>query len=826
MKKNNSNKLPALLIVALCFTGSAAFTIPVTAFAELEEITVTARKREESLIDVPVAISVMTEATILEAGIDELGDVLNMTPGMVYNERDGNRASSLPGVRGIKTFTSPEPTTQRVSSFVNGMPVAGSQATIQFVDVENVEVYRGPQSAVFGRSVYAGAVNYNIRRASVEETNGSVSAQAGENGRLGFNGWVTTPIIKDVLGVYASFSMDEWDGPNGLVSTNQFDPDERVKMGSRDTEYYSLALAYTPTDALSMNLRYSNTALDDGPAADYNLDPSQDSNLIQEQPGFAAVYVGELQFDDNPALRRNFCAYEADCILDPGWELERERLEFDLDMELGLGHGISFKAFTSEDTTFEVDDQDNTDRDPTPGGGMGAVNMGTDAEIDEDYFEIIWTSPDEERLRYTLGYSNYQYDSSAVAQWPHFSSDLVDGDGGAPSGSALGIKNSGVFGGLFYDVTDKLTVSLEGRYQTDEITGTSASIETDTFLPRLSLNYALSDTVSLYAQVSEGVQPAAINAGTQGQAQIDAAAVLDTLGFTTGSTALLNELAIVGEEELTNFEIGFKGSFLDGRASLSGALFMIDSEGYNESLNMFFWPLDVDLTTVQTDVDTYACANGITSLCGSVGDTTGRVRGPVSIGDLESTGLELEGSFALNDNITFDSALTLLDTKFGDACNPGFSIDSYNLDDDVLTLPSGGSLSCLNISGNAFPYTPKTQLALAATYTGSLTENWGFFTRLSARHEAKQFMDNRELGWIPASTRLDLRAGVSNDNIRAELYITNLTDDRTPLGAQYEPDRDEIAVNFVTGCRPGCSTGPNIVVAPGREAGLRFSYEF
>lgn len=796
----------------------------------LEEILVTARKREESLQDVPVAISVITDTAIAEAGIDELGDVLNMSPGMVYNERDGNRQTALPGVRGIKTFTDPGAGVQRVSSFVNGMPVAGSQATIQFVDVENVEVYRGPQSAVFGRSVYAGAVNYNLRQASLNEADGNISAQFGENGRQGLSAWGTTSIIEDVLGIYGSFSTDSWDGPNGLVSTNQFDPTEQVKMGSRETDYYSVALAFEPTDTLSMSLRYSNTELDDGPAADYNLDPATDPNLIQEQPGYAGIYVGELQFDDSPVLRRNFCAWDGDCITDPGWELERDRLEFDVDAGFGGGN-LALKVFHSEDTVFTVDDQDNTDRDPLapphPANGMGAVNMGNDTAIEEDYAEVIWTSPDDARLRYTLGYSNYSYDSSSVAQWPHPTSDTIDGDGGAPSGSSLSIKNTGFFGGLFYDVTDHLTLSVEARQQTDKIEGTSATIETDSFLPRFAANYALTDNVNVYAQFSKGVQPAAINAGTQGQAQIDAAAALDAIGATTGASALLQDLAIVPEEELTNFEIGFKGTFLDGRAQLNGAIFNIDVEGYTESLNMFFWPIDQDLFTIQADLDTYACANGIATLCGAVGDTTARVRGPVVVGDLESNGLELGGAYLLSENVTLEGAFTYLNTKFGDACNPGYSIDSYNLDDDVLTLAGGGELGCVNISGNTFPYAPKVQFNLAATYEGSLSANWDYFTRVGARHESKQFMDHRELGWIPSSTLWDLRAGVSNDTTRVELYVTNLTDDRTPLGAQYEPDRDEIARNFVGPlCRPGCMTGPNIVVAPGREAGVRLSYSF
>ena len=194
----------------------------------LEEVVVTARKREESLIDVPVAISAFTEASILEAGIDEMGDVLDNTAGMVYNERDGNRSQAYPGVRGIKNFVGGG--SARVSTFVDSMPVAGPQASIQFVDVAGVEVYRGPQSAVFGRSVFAGALNYILRQPSVDEQAGAINGQLGQDGRSLLSGWYSTPIVEDTVGFYVSASKDSYDGPGGVLSTDGY------KMGNRDND--------------------------------------------------------------------------------------------------------------------------------------------------------------------------------------------------------------------------------------------------------------------------------------------------------------------------------------------------------------------------------------------------------------------------------------------------------------------------------------------------------------------------------------------------------------------------------------------------------------
>ena len=79
--------------------------------------------------------------------------------------------------------------------------------------------------------------------------------------------------------------------------------------------------------------------------------------------------------------------------------------------------------------------------------------------------------------------------------------------------------------------------------------------------------------------------------------------------------------------------------------------------------------------------------------------------------------------------------------------------------------------------------------------------------------------------WLPASTKLNFRAGISTGRLRAEFYVVNLTDDRTPLGAQYEPDRKEVA-NFTGNRGPTNNTGLNVALAYPREAGLRFSLNF
>ena len=794
----------------------------------LEEVVVTARKREESLIDVPVAISAFTEAALLDAGIDEMGDVLDNTAGMVYNERDGNRSQAYPGVRGIKNFVGGA--SARVSTFVDSMPVAGPQASIQFVDVAGVEVYRGPQSAVFGRSVFAGALNYIMRQPSLDEQAGAINGQMGQDGRTLLSGWYSTPIVEDTVGFYVSASKDSYDGPGGVLSTDGY------KMGNRDTTYYSAALAFEPTDNFRMTLRATHTMLDDGPAPDYNLDPAGDSNIrLSPTPGRAPLYFGELDYVEDALLRRNFCYNEGlpdqNCIRDPGWELERNRLSFDASLGLDNGHTLTFRAFDSDDFVFNHDDQDNTDE---AFGPMSVVNMGNESDIQEQYVEVVWNSPDDQRLRYTVGYSNYDYFRYNEGYFIHPSA-TIDGMGSAPGIGTTDVSYSGVFAGIFYDLTDNLTVSLEGRQQEDAIVANDPNPNddnvpesiSDSFLPRLALNYAVSDTLNLYAQFAEGVQPATINTQAVGTQQRAIAAAFEGLvvdGVTYSSQVpFLDDVLAVDEEVLTNYEVGLKGTFLDGRLNLNAALFRIETDGYAENANLFFFPEGSDSNSVLNALEAVGMATG-NGLLQNLSDTSVRVRGSVNIADVTSNGFELDAVYLLGESWEIAGHFTSLNTHFGTGCAPiGFFLGL--LPPQELVLASGGTVACTDISGNAFPFIPEIQYGLAATYRDQLANGWDWFARLDMRHEGEQYMDWFEAGWLPASTKLNFRAGVNPGNVRLEFYVVNLTDDRTPLGAQYEPDRKEVA-NFTGNRGPTNNYGLNVALAYPREAGLRFSYNF
>ena len=124
----------------------------------LEEIVVTARRREESLTDVPVAISVVSGDYIEEQGLLDQYDLVAELPSVQYDQtRD--RLGARPSIRGVST-TSQDALFQTASVFLDGMPLLGNSGNLKYAGVERVEVLRGPQSTAFGRATFAGAINY------------------------------------------------------------------------------------------------------------------------------------------------------------------------------------------------------------------------------------------------------------------------------------------------------------------------------------------------------------------------------------------------------------------------------------------------------------------------------------------------------------------------------------------------------------------------------------------------------------------------------------------------------------------------------------------
>ncbi|MFW5661076.1 MAG: TonB-dependent receptor plug domain-containing protein, partial [Oceanicaulis sp.] len=130
-----------------------------------DTITITARKRDETLENAPVTVTAFNDAAIEARGLTDIEDVSRFSPGFFFTPQGsqrGGRSESVIRFRGMD-INDVSPTQQLASVFMDGVYVSGGVASIGFEDVERIEVIKGPQSAYFGRSTFGGAVNFITR---------------------------------------------------------------------------------------------------------------------------------------------------------------------------------------------------------------------------------------------------------------------------------------------------------------------------------------------------------------------------------------------------------------------------------------------------------------------------------------------------------------------------------------------------------------------------------------------------------------------------------------------------------------------------------------
>lgn len=223
--------------------------------AALEEVVVTTRKQEESLQDVPVAVTAFSAKTIEEARIEGLDDVAALTPGLNFFNPIGDFLP-VPVIRGVApTDIFGEP---NAAVFIDGVYAAGREGlNFALLDVDRIEVNKGPQSALYGRNAFSGAINYITMRPS-DVFEGSADITVGNDGRLLGKGRVSGPLIGDTLKGQLGAAYDEFDG-------SYDNPVSSEGVGGHTFRTFQAGLDWAPTDRIGVELNgyYSDDDLDD-----------------------------------------------------------------------------------------------------------------------------------------------------------------------------------------------------------------------------------------------------------------------------------------------------------------------------------------------------------------------------------------------------------------------------------------------------------------------------------------------------------------------------------------------------------------------------------
>jgi iron complex outermembrane receptor protein len=728
----------------------------------LEEIVVQARRRDESLSDVPLTISVLSADDIEARNIQELDDIVDFSPGFYYggptigSQARTNRRLIM---RGMQVSTDAQ-TRQGATMFIDGAPVLGAEIG-SIADIAQIEVVKGPQSAYFGRSTFAGAINI-ITTNPGQEWTGRVEAGIAEFGTYNLMGSVEGGLIEDKLAIRISATQYGTDGQYN----NAANPGE--KLGRRKTKDVSTTLYFTPTDNFSAKLRLHAWEDDDGPSASYAYGANNISDAFNcNQGGTAPNLNGNKNWICGAPRSPNSTEINPDTVVIPGsatalalanqypgqtsilgtdlngYGMFREAYETSLALDWTLENGISLNSMTAAHAN-EHRQLDDFDRRFSAFGndsnGDGVFDeetiLFTDEKRSDFYQDFRVSSADDQNLRWMAGVSFADATSESTSMNHLFGFWFA----GQPITTAE-TETLGYYGSLAYDVTDRVTLSVEGRYQIDEVTegtntGATLSGEFKSFTPRVIVDYKPTDYLTLYGIYSEGTRPGEFNSNLVG---IDP----ETLACIASQVGADIE---IDEEDLENFEFGAKWQVMEGRGLLTAAVYQAE------------WTNQHTRGAAQCEVD------GVPTQFFTTG--TG--------GSTDLQGIEVEFDFAVSEALTLEGTYALNDTEIlaRDCADCAAAIG----DRDITGL------------GKEFSRVPRESASLSANFQAPLTGRMDWFLRGDYIWNSGTWATDANLTETGSMDRVNIRAGIQRDALRFEFYGTNIFDNDTITGFQHLPD--------------------------------------
>lgn len=679
----------------------------------IEHIEVTSRNRKETLDKIPISVLSYSLKDIEQAGLEDINDIAANAIGFSMEKTFG-RQSDIPVIRGVSWI--PGFGTQKASYFIDGVFFGGSIQALPLDLVERVEVVKGPQSALYGRRTFSGAINYITRRPT-EEMSGYGKVTLGQNGTQEFSGGVSKK-LNDMFAFRAAISYDDYDGE--FENTLDIGPD----VGGENSKSAMIGLYFNPTKFTDITVNYIYNKTDDEHSV-FQFQDASNNNCLEDT---RAYYCGQA-LRDLPVSIGGFLDKD-----DYGLRTTRTHLSFKLNHYFDSGT----LTWLSGLNTYEAENG----IDQTYAGYQEAFSFGffaggpflgpatawhtlDTAESDEYSHEIRFSSEAmDDKLLWSVG-AYIWHDEQDPEDAEAFVSEL---------------DNTAFMASVSYEFTDEFRLSAEARRSNDEINTAAYDglIATPGFenidneftstTTRFIAEYDIDDDNLLYFTRAEGNSPGTFNTNSQ----------------------LPAELVVVQEEEMVMYELGLKSTVLDGALYFSAAIYNMDWT--NQQLTDSFQP-DGDATPV--------------SYISNAGET-------------EVNGFELQGKWVINDNLDVDFGWSRTDAEFielldGNHCRhfaPGGS--------RAICGTADGLRQYGDVSGNTPPQVPKNEALLALNFNSPMGDDWELFGRLDYSYDSSRYAHIHNFIETGSKKTVNARLGAQLNNWRVTGWVRNLTDDDTP----------------------------------------------
>ncbi len=726
-------KIKPLAIVVAATVVS--FQSPITsAESTLEEVVVTAQKREESLQETPIAVSAFTASAIENKGIENISEVADFTPNLVFDTTSpvsGLSSGAVVFIRGIGNTDFSLTTDPGVGIYVDGVYMSRSAGgVLDVLDIERIEVLRGPQGTLFGRNTIGGAINVTSRRPA-EVLGGKVELTAGNFNRIDFRGSIDIPITENLLSTLA-ISRKNRDGYVDRVLAGG-------ELGDEDKISFRGTLVYEPSDSWDFQLSVDHTQIDEQSAA---------STLAGFTAGAGTLGYALATFGDIPSGLADLAKYVTDGEDDHSFATGPTGTQLDIS-GMSLASNFHAENFDIKYTLAYRETNGEFFRDPdnSPHAITHTLNPDYDHEQISHELQITGTAFGGQ-LKYAGGIYYFEEEGTDNVFVPVFlpTPDLAAGFPATISNFAeVDNTSEAAYLQLSWSLSDTVSITGGIRHTSDDkgfdytqFIGADMAGNPLPFFP---------GAINQYDMFSPGLLPLVGNGSgstedsfeeTTFKFGIDAKLADDTLlyysfsqGFKSGGFVLryvesVPDIRSFEPETIDSHEIGVKWQGWDDRMRINAALFYAE---YDEVQVTFFDSLGGPITA--------------------------------NAGEVELKGFELEVTALLSDNLQLDMGY-------------GYTDGAYNKINPItgLSLTISDSAKLVN--------TPKNNFNLGLEYSIPVSGN-ELAIRVDYAYTDEIFNDSQNSPFLfqdsydtwNASARLDI-----GEDLDLVVFVKNLTDER------------------------------------------------
>ena len=718
-------------IGSVVMAGSVSTAIAAERGLVLEEIVVTARKKDESIQDVPMAVTAIKDQ-LREGSVRRLEDIQAFAPNLFINRTPGIASGAAITIRGVASLESDKSFDPSIGVVRDGMFLGTSSGVLlDNFDIERIEVLRGPQGTLFGKNTTGGILNVIRTPVSLSDMSADISLSLGEYGRQDIKAVAQIPIVQDKLGLKLFGAQIEHDGH---VYNTTLDRD----VGGDDKVNYGFTALWAPNDQFDLKVHYEIMEDQSEQGAYVNRNAVGELACTVFQIGFDPANGCEINANDGPDTTES----DGSNFSDNEYKSTIVTANFDTDAFL----------YTYIYSNRDMDEQNMQDFDGAP---VHLLRMNFFNDWEQTSHEFRVTSQFSEKVQFIAGFYDwetdfdqrwdvydlfYQLSRLGVPPWPagrqgvpgYSDVDVWEDDVAGNNGQSQLTTSTAVFASADWYVTDQWTLTLGFRWTEetkDFVGGASApgyyplrgepwpgifmpyeaeQTWTET-TPKVGVRYQMNDDLMFYASYSEGFKSGGFFA-RQANYEIDPS---------------------YNPEYVKNYEFGWKSTLANGRMIFNGAVFRSDYDDKQESIL-----IPVNLANVATVVR--------------------------NASSLEMTGLELEAIYRVSEAFDLMVMYGYLDSEyanyFADLTGDGVVTDNSDL-----------------VARN----TPENTLGVTAAYTAQLGSG-DLKARVSYRFRDSMETNssNNPLGTLDSIGNVNATLTYSVNNYQATLWGRNITDER------------------------------------------------